>query len=197
MFAAAAGFGGADDTETAAGDDEMRVFFHGRQGGAVGNFEGEALERDERLGLRRFGAESVVLQTFGEMGEALFEFTPENRGDAEAAQIASVHGSVEAVAAEVSGGVELAQRRDEFCSKAGGGVHGKVDGDQTCGADGICVELLAGQVEASDVVAAPAKPGGGRDEAERLAAKFIGRDEKDVHGFNSIAGAALRRIVFG
>lgn len=72
-------------------------------------------------------------------------------------------------------GIDAMDGGEEFDGEASGCVHGNVKGNERRAADDFFAERLAGEVEASDFVAARTKPCRGRSQAERLAAKLIGR----------------------
>src|SRR5579864_389103 len=91
MFAAAAGFGGANDAIAVTGNDEVSVLFHQGQTCTVRHFKVQAFEENCRFCLRAVLRETVLRQAISQMNKFVLKFAAENGGDAERAQIVGVH----------------------------------------------------------------------------------------------------------
>jgi hypothetical protein len=78
-------------------------------------------------------------------------------------------------------GILRAQSWDELRGKARRGVHRQINGDQFGIANRGLIQRLPGQIDTGDLMAALAEPGCRRDDAEWLTAKFVGRNQRDVH----------------
>jgi len=81
---------------------------------------------------------------------------------------------VKTAGAQVCPGILRANDRKPLQREAGCGVHGQIEDDQSGFAEGGFVECLAGEIETMHGMLALAEPGGGRSEAKRLAAQFVG-----------------------
>lgn len=157
----------------------MGVIVDCDEAGAIGDKKFLARERNDRLGLLLRVA--AIRYARGKMEQTFFEFSAENRLDAEFSEPGLVHRRIKTVKADVRRGIVAADGGKKLDGEASGRMHGNVKGNERRASDDFFAKRLAGKVEASDFVAARAKPCRGRSKAERLAAKLISRDENDLH----------------
>lgn len=83
-------------------------------------------------------------------------------------------------------GILFANRGKPLQSEARGGVHGQIKNDQFGFAYRRLFERLAREVQGPDGMPAFAKPRGGGGKAKWLAAQFVGSQEENFHGSDSI-----------